>query len=268
MRQPHVENLDGPFHVEQQVGGLDVAMDDPFLVRELQAPRCLQDAVDRLLDRKRSVLLHQRREVAPFDVFHHQKVHAVSFVGIVGGDDIRMPQLGGRPHLAFEARHGSRVPHRLCRQHLQSHQSIHPAMLGLEDLAHAAGAELVEDRIVAQEQGLDLAVEDLMTLERREVACADELPSQLFSVLGVGLGRNEVFEFAGGDDPALFKLLHKPFKSDGHRMFCPLLTAGSGRPGRLLLGPLTRILTPGSRPLRRTVPFDLAVGQSFLKCGY
>ncbi len=41
-RQPQIGNLDGPRHVAEQVGGLDVTMDQPLIVRVLQAAGCLQ----------------------------------------------------------------------------------------------------------------------------------------------------------------------------------------------------------------------------------
>ncbi len=77
-RQAHVENLHDPFFVQQQVGGLDVPMHDPFAVRELQAPRRLQDIVDRLAYGQGTVFLDQRREVFPLDILHNQEVDTVA----------------------------------------------------------------------------------------------------------------------------------------------------------------------------------------------
>ena len=95
--------------VQQQIGGLDVSMHDAFAVGELQAPGGLQDVVDGLGDRERAVLLDQGRKVAPLDVLHDQEVNAVGLVGIVGRDDVRMLQLGGR--LDFSLKAGRPPPH-------------------------------------------------------------------------------------------------------------------------------------------------------------
>ena len=49
---------------------------------------------------------------------------------------------------------------------LQGDDALHPAVLGLEDLAHAAFAELFQDRILAEREILDLALQDAARLVR------------------------------------------------------------------------------------------------------
>jgi len=77
-------------------------------------------------------------------------------------------------------------------------------VLGLEDLAHAAGPDFVES--------LD----------------------ELLNGLRIGLGRDEGFELAGGNDARVGKLLDDLFKREGHRrisgvrkrdsrLYCPLM---------------------------------------------
>ena len=46
------------------------------------------------------------------------------------------------------------------RQHLEGHHPLHPPVLGLVDLAHAALAELVQDHVVAHHQPAGLALVD------------------------------------------------------------------------------------------------------------
>ena len=48
--QAHVEDLDRPFFVQQQIARLDVAVDDAFAVGILQSASRLEDALDRLPD--------------------------------------------------------------------------------------------------------------------------------------------------------------------------------------------------------------------------
>lgn len=94
------------------------------------------------------------RTVAAVHVLHHQEVLAASFVGIVGSDDIGMLQLGGSPHFTLEAFNGSRVVVDVGRQHLQGDQALHASMLGLKDLAHAAGANPVKDYVLPEHKRL------------------------------------------------------------------------------------------------------------------
>ena len=71
------------------------------------------------------------------------------------------------------------------RQHLDRHDAVHPAMLGLEHLAHPAGADFVEDRVVAQDQRLGPALIDFLGLELRQLLALDELPSKFLGIFGL-----------------------------------------------------------------------------------
>ena len=92
-----------PFLSSSRLAGLMSRWTTPFAVGELQATGRLQDVVDGLVDRKRAVLLDQGRQVAPLDVLHDQEVDAVGLVGIVGGDDVRMAELGRGFDLSLES---------------------------------------------------------------------------------------------------------------------------------------------------------------------
>ena len=100
--QTHVQNLDRPLPIQQQVRRLDVAMHHAVLVGVWQSAGRLQDAVHGLVERQRPLLLDERREVGAVDVLHHQEVRAAGFVGVVGGDDVGMFELGGGFDLALE----------------------------------------------------------------------------------------------------------------------------------------------------------------------
>ncbi len=80
---------------------------------ELQPPDGLQDVVHRLAHRERSLISDQHPEVLPLDVFHYQVMHAARLVGVVGGDDVRVAELGGRLDLALEVDDGQ--PEELIR---------------------------------------------------------------------------------------------------------------------------------------------------------
>ena len=126
-------------------------------------------------------------------------------------------QLGRRLDLSLKAGHCRRILRHGRRQHLDRHDALHPAMLGLEDLPHAASPDLVEDRVVAQDQRLGPALVDFLGLELRQVLALDQLPGKFFGVFRMGLGRNEVFELAGSNDARICKLLDELFEGDGHR---------------------------------------------------
>ena len=68
----------------------------------------------------------------------------------VDRDDVRMIEGGDRPRLALEALQALRVGRHLRREQLQRHAALERRVLGGIDLAHAAGAELLQDPIVAK----------------------------------------------------------------------------------------------------------------------
>ncbi len=102
-RQAHVENLHGSLGIQQQIGGLDVAMNNSLLVRVLQSPRCLNNVSNRLVDGEWAVLFDEYRKVTPFDVLHHQEVRSLRHIRIVGGDNVGMAQLCSRFNFAMES---------------------------------------------------------------------------------------------------------------------------------------------------------------------
>ena len=91
-------------------------------------------------------------------------------------------------------------------------------MLGLEDLAHAASPDLVEDGVVAQDQRLRPARIDLLGLELRQLLALDELPSKFLGILGRALGGTKFSSLPGAMTPESVKLLDELFEGDGHSL--------------------------------------------------
>ena len=89
-------------------------------------------------------------------------------------------------------------------------------MLGLEDLAHATGADLVEDRVVAQDQRFGFAPAYVLGLELGQMVLLDQFRDEFFSVFGMCLRRYEVFELAPSNDARFGQLLDDGFEVGGH----------------------------------------------------
>ena len=179
-----------PLAVEQQVGRLDVAMDDArprgrtpgrrppaapsraavrkTLPAAAGAPARAESAIDRLAvgprgeigrDRspgerggwpRRAQLADHRGEGPAVDELHGVEVDAALAADRVDGHDVGVVQLGGGLGLVLEALQVLGVQRRGERQHLQRDAPAQGQLHGLVDDAHAAAADLADDLEIAQ----------------------------------------------------------------------------------------------------------------------
>jgi hypothetical protein len=91
--QAQVEDLHPPVGGQQQVGGLEVAVDQAPLVGVLQRQRRLVAVVGRPSRRNPAALLEHAGQAVALDVLHDQEVAAVVLLAVVGLDDARWDSL-------------------------------------------------------------------------------------------------------------------------------------------------------------------------------
>ncbi len=155
--EPEVEHLDRAVGPDLDVGGLEIAVDDPGVVGGLERLGDLDRDGERLLDRDRPPGDHL---VEPFalDQLHHQERQFLRsrsrsrsrsrFIGRgrcrlqpIQMRDVRMIQRRQHLRLALEPRQPLRVLRELLGQHLERDLAPEPGVLGAPHLAHAARAE-------------------------------------------------------------------------------------------------------------------------------
>ena len=124
LRETEIENLHAALG-EQDVAGLQVAVDDAFLVRGVERVQDLLGQCERLSERHRSV---QR---LAFDVLHDEVVGA----DVVKRTDMRMVHRRDGPSLTFKT-----LTER-CVTRLDGDQPIEARVSRLPNLAHAASAK-------------------------------------------------------------------------------------------------------------------------------
>ena len=71
-------------------------------------------------------------------------------VGIVSGDDIRVHQPGRRAYLPLKHLLGLIGLDDLAGEHLEGDDPVHRLVLGLENPAHAAAPQLVENPVLSK----------------------------------------------------------------------------------------------------------------------
>jgi hypothetical protein len=114
-------------------------------------------------------------QVGTVDVLHDQEVAGAVAVGVVGGHDVGVVQLGDGADLAVEALHRAGVAGLAGRQQLDRDAAAHEGVLAEEDLPHAAGAEGPEDLVLAAEDEVAVAPgQELVGLEAGQKPLVDE----------------------------------------------------------------------------------------------
>jgi hypothetical protein len=147
LRQTEVENLGLAAIRHEDVGGLDVAVQDAPAVRYVEPVRNLHRQLQQQPHLERPSV-DAMVEGAALEQFHRQEGTALVFVDLVDGADVRMVQRRGHPGFTQEALGAGAVGTVLGAQELERDRAMQLDVLGLEDDAHAAGAEWFENAVV------------------------------------------------------------------------------------------------------------------------
>ena len=127
----------------------DIAMNDSLRVGVLQTLRNLNDARHSVLDRYRAVLFDEYRKITAFNILPDQNMRSTSFVGIVGGHHIGMPQPDSCLVLSQKSPQCIGGLYDRRRHDLQSHKAFESPMLGLQDNSHPALVEFIKHYVIA-----------------------------------------------------------------------------------------------------------------------
>ena len=146
LRQSEVEDLDAVVRRDEQVLGLEIAMDDPLLVRRREPARDGDGIVDRLAHRQRPGR-QPLPERLPFEQLRDDERRASFGADVVDREDVRMVQRRGGACFLLEAVQRSGSAEKDDGQHLDRDVASEPRVARAIHLAHAAGAERGEDFI-------------------------------------------------------------------------------------------------------------------------
>ena len=136
-RDAEVEHLRLTAARDEQIGRLDVAMDDARRVRGIERVGDLLAEIEQIVDRQRTARDARLQRLA-FQQLHHHELLAVVLADVVQRADVRMAQRRDDARFAKEAVH--RVGHAagVGREQLERHVTPEPRVLGLIHHAHAA----------------------------------------------------------------------------------------------------------------------------------
>ncbi len=141
--------------VEQDVVGLDVAVDHAALVRVVERVGDLAHQPPHLVHRQAPFPGQQPRQAPARDQRHHQPGHAVALAHVVDGHDVRVRQPRRSVGLAREPGPHRGVVRQVGRQHLEGDQPLEPPVPGAVHDRHAAAADLLQQLVVIARRGDD-----------------------------------------------------------------------------------------------------------------
>ena len=105
-------------------------------------------------------------------------------VGVLGGDEVGVIEPAGSLDLATKPQDGITVARKRRGKDLERADPPEPAVAGLEDHAHSALAELVQDEVVADQEAAALSLVDGSRLVRSQLAGLDQGARQAEDSLG------------------------------------------------------------------------------------
>ena len=139
--QSEIGDLHRPVRRDQDVLGLDVAMDQPGPVCGGQGSQCRFQHAERQGDRQRTTFVEQLTQGAALDQFHHQEYVSVIAALVVDGHQPGVTEPGHRAGLQLEAAEKGRIVGEAGVHHLDCYRAVQPQVDPPIDGGHAAAGD-------------------------------------------------------------------------------------------------------------------------------
>jgi hypothetical protein len=135
--------------VDQHVGRLYVAVDEPFRVGGVEGVRDLRDDRECPGGSQRAFTSKHGAQVRALDVAHREVEACVGVARVVDRDDVRVIEARCDPRLAEEALAESVVSRVTRSEDLEGHVPVEAAVVRAVHLSHAAAADQLLDPVAA-----------------------------------------------------------------------------------------------------------------------
>ncbi len=149
MGDAEVAHLDLAVGRQQDILGLDVAVNHAMRVRHVEGLAELLDDGHHGCQRQRRVSIDQTLERTTLDIFHHQITQPIIVAHVVDGHDVGMLEHAGQVRLLLEAAYDIRAAEQVAVQHLDRDLTAQARVMGAIDTGHAAVADNVEQPVAA-----------------------------------------------------------------------------------------------------------------------
>ena len=145
--QAEIQNFGVAALGDENIGGLDVAVNDAFGVRGVERVGDFDGEREQVFDVQRAAgdAVLERLAV---EKFHGDEGLAVLLADVVNGADVRMVQRGGGLRFALETGERLRIARDILRQKFQRDEAPQARIFGLVHDTHTAAAEFFDDAVV------------------------------------------------------------------------------------------------------------------------
>ena len=150
--EPEVGQVDVAPRVEQDVGGLDVAVDEAARVRGVERRGHLGDDRRRALGLEPAFAAQHGAQVLALDVAHDLEQHAVLLARVMDRDHVRMVERRGDLRLRHEAAAEGRVIRERGRDQLDGHVPVEREVGRPVDHAHASLARHLVEAVAREDR--------------------------------------------------------------------------------------------------------------------
>ena len=147
-RQAKVEHFGLAAFGDEDVGRLQVPVNDACRVRRVQRVRDFDGVAEDLVDRERAFAQAAGERFA-FQIFHHEETGAVLVPNVVEDADVRMIQRRNRARLAVKALAPVGIARQIRRQHFDRDGAFEPRVPRSIHFAHAPGSDRGKDFVGA-----------------------------------------------------------------------------------------------------------------------
>ncbi len=163
IRETKVRDAGATSSVDQDVGRLQIAMQNAAVVCRRETGAELACELERLVRWQPANAPQQRREILAVDVLHREEVLAADFADVVDAAHVRMGDLPREPDFLMEARQPVGAMRDILRQELERDGLSKLQVFSSIDFAHAAAAQQSDDAVAAGQHG---AGNELRAVER------------------------------------------------------------------------------------------------------
>ncbi len=145
--ETEVENFGGTPLGDENVGGLDVAVNDSRVVSGVEGVGAVDADFEEEFDFQR-VRGDEVLERSAVEKFHGDEGAAVVFADVVDGTDVGMVQRGGGTRFTLESFERLRIVGEIVGEKFESDEAAEARVFGFIDNTHSATAEFIDDAVV------------------------------------------------------------------------------------------------------------------------